>query len=150
VTNARPRSTLHSTVVHLPFILWGISFVFDLASFWRGPAMVEAALFNLAAGALAAVAAAVTGAWDYFSRLPPASRARSIARWHALVDGVATALFVASLALRWSARGALATPRVPFVLSALGVALMAVGSYLGGLTDYECAITTRRRSPDAR
>jgi uncharacterized membrane protein len=141
---------LHSFFAHVPFILWGVSFVFDLASIWRGPAMVEAALFNVAAGLVAALAAAVTGAWDYARRLPPASRARRLARWHALADAAATTLFAASLAMRWHWRGALATPRVPFVLSALGVALMAVGSYLGGLCDYQYAITTRRRSPDAR
>src|SRR5436305_109498 len=62
----------------------------------------------------------------------------------------ATALFVASLALRWSARGAAATPRAPFVLSALGVAVLGVAGYLGGLVDYEYAATTRRRSPDVR
>jgi len=141
---------LHSFVAPFPFILWGVSFVFDLASLWRGAVMVEAALFNVAAGLVAALAAAVTGAWDYTRRLPPGSRARSFARWHGLVDGAATALFAVSLALRWSARGATATPRVPFVLSAVGVALMAVGSWLGGLADYEDAATTRRRSPDAR
>jgi uncharacterized membrane protein len=137
VTNAQPRPTVHATVAQLPFILWGMSFVFDLASIWRGPAMVEAALFNLAAGLIAALAAGVTGARDYVVRLGPASRARRLAGWHALVDGVATALFACSLVARWPARGAAPTPRLPFVLSALGVAMMAVGSYLGGLTEFE-------------
>lgn len=136
-------------VAHLPFILWGISFVFDLASIWRGPVMVEAALFNVAAGVLAALLAHVTGALDYARRLRPGSRARRLARWHALVEGAATALFVASLASRWTARGAPATPRLPFVLSAVGVALMALGSYLGGLTEYEHALTTRALDRDS-
>jgi uncharacterized membrane protein len=95
-------------------------------------------------------AAAVTEARDYRVRLPPASSARRIARWQALANAVATALFVGSLALRWSVRGAAATPRVPFVLSALGVAVLGVASYLGSLVDYEYAVTTRRRSPDVR
>jgi len=93
-------------------------------------------------------AASVTEARDYFARLPPASSARRFARWHALANGVATALFIASLALRWSARGAVATPLPPFVLSGLGVAALGVASYLGGLVDYEYAATTRRQSPD--
>jgi len=150
VTDERARPPLHTLLVHFPFVLWGMSFVFDLASYWRGPAMVEAALFNLVAGLAAAAAAAVTGVWDYLKRLPPGSTARRIARWHALANATATALFVASLVLRWPARGALATPRGPFVLSALGVALLGVASYLGGLCDYEYAVTTRHRSPDAR
>lgn len=141
---------LHAFVSHFPFVLWGVSFVFDLTSIWCGPVMVEAALFNVAAGLVASLAAAVTGAWDYARRLPPGSRARQLARWHGLVDAAATALFAVSLTLRWHARGALATPRLPFVLSALGVALMAIGSWLGGLADYEYVATTRRRSPDGR
>jgi hypothetical protein len=36
------------------------------------------------------------------------------------------------------------------VLSALGVAVLGVGSYLGGLVDYEHLATTRHQSPDAR
>src|SRR5690242_218422 len=89
-----PRAPLHPLVVHFPFVLWGMSFVFDLASLWRGPTMVEAALFNLVAGLAAAVAAAVTGLWDYVTRLRPRSRERRLARWHALTVGAAALLFV--------------------------------------------------------
>ena len=133
-------------LVHFPFVLWGMSFVFDVASLWRGPTMVEAALFNLIAGFAAAVAAAVTGLWDYVTRLAPRSTARRLARWHAAANGTAVALFAASLVLRWPARGAAATPRLPFVLSAVGLALLGIASYLGGLTAYE-DLTTRPRSP---
>ncbi len=150
MTNERTRASLHTLVVHFPFVLWGTSFVFDVISIYGGPAFVEAALFNLVAGLVAMAAATVTGLWDYYTRLPPASTARRLARWRALVNALATALFVASIALRWPARGAAATPRGPFVLSALGVALLGVASYLGGLVDYAWAATTRRRSPDAR
>ena len=55
-------------------------------------------------------------------------------------------LFAASLVLRWPARGVAATPRVPFVLAAVGLALLGIASYLGGLTSYE-DVTTRPRSP---
>lgn len=152
MTNEAPtRPPLHTVLAHVPFVLWGISFVFDVASIWRGPAMSEAALFNLFAGLAFAVAAAVTGLWDYVTRLAPASTARRVARWHALANATAAALFVASLALRWHARGAPATPRLPFVLSALGVAVLGVAAYLGGIVGYEQALTTtRRQSPGAR
>jgi uncharacterized membrane protein len=149
VTSDRERAPLHTFLVHFPFVLWGMSFVFDVASLWRGPAMVEAALFNLIAGLAAAVAAAVTGLWDYVTRLVPRSASRRLARWHALANGAATTLFVLSLLLRWPTRGAMATPRLPFVLSGVGVALLGVASYLGGLTTYEAELTTRPRSPNA-
>lgn len=141
---------MHTLIVHFPFVLWGTSFVFDVISIYGGGAFVEAALFNLVAGLAAMAASTVTGIWDYYTRLPPASTARRLARWRAFVNAVATALFVASLVLRWPMRGAPATPRGPFVLSALGVAVLAVASWLGGLVDYEYAATTRRRSPDVR
>jgi uncharacterized membrane protein len=148
VTTEGARPSLHTLLVHFPRIVWGMSFLFDVISFLGGAPFVEAALFNVVAGLVAMAAATVTEARDYFARLPPASSARRFARWHALANVVATALFVGSLALRWSARGAVATPLGPFVLSGLGVAVLGVASYLGGLVDYEYAATTRRQSPD--
>lgn len=148
MTTEGPRTSLHTLFAHMPLIVWGMSFVFDVASIFGGAPFVEAALFNVIGGLVAMAAAAVTEARDYFARLPPASSARRLARWHALVNVVATALFTVSLAMRWSTRGAAATPRAPFVLSALGVAVLAVASYLGGLVDYEYAATMRRRAPD--
>jgi uncharacterized membrane protein len=148
--NERARPSLHTLLAHVPLVLWGGSFVFDVLSRFRGPVFVEAALFNLVAGLAAMAAASVTELWDYHTRLLPASTARRLARWHAIANGCATALFVASLAMRWSARGAPSTPRDPFVASALGLAVLAIASYLGGLVDWEHAATTRRQSPDAR
>jgi uncharacterized membrane protein len=148
VTTEGARPSLHTLLVHFPLIVWGMSFLFDVISFLGGAPFVEAALFNVVAGLVAMAAASVTEARDYFARLPPASSARRFARWHALANLIATALFAGSLALRWSTRGAVATPLAPFVLSGLGVAVLAVASYLGGLVDYEYAATTRRQSPD--
>jgi uncharacterized membrane protein len=147
--HAPTRTPLHSHLAHFPFVLWIVSFLFDIASTWRGPTMVEAALFNLVAGMVAAVAAAVTGWWDYARRLPKRSTSRRVARWHALASGLAMLLFLISLALRWQMRGAWATPRWPFVLSGLGVALMGLGSYVGGLIDF-ARFTTTPRSPTVR
>jgi hypothetical protein len=95
------------------------------------------------------MAAGVTGVWDYFTRLPSRSMSRRLARWHALTNAVATLLFMASLFLRWRMRGAWATPRWPFVLSALGVGLMGLGSYVGALIDFP-RFTTPPRSTSAR
>ncbi len=150
MTTEGARPSLHTLLVHVPLVVFGMSFVFDCVSFFGGAPLVEAALFNVAAGLLTMLVAGGASARDYFVRLPPASSARRIARWQALANVAATALFVASLWLRWPARGLPATPRAPFVLSALGVAVLGVASYLGGLVDYAWAATTRRRSPDAR
>jgi uncharacterized membrane protein len=143
------QSPPHTLLVHFPFVLWGMSFIFDVVSRWCGPAMAEAALFNLIAGFAAAGAATVTGFWDYAKRLAPRSKARRFARWHALATAAATALFAASLACRWHIRGVAATPRLPFVLSALGVAMLGVVSYLGGVVTSEQDFTTHSRSANA-
>jgi len=148
VTTEGARPSLHTLLVHFPLILWGMSFVFDVVSMFGGAPFVEAALFNVVAGLVAMTAASVTEARDYFARLPPASSARRLARWHALANIVATVLFVASLSLRVGARGAAATPLGPCVLSGLGVAVLGIASWLAGLVDYEYAATTRRQSPD--
>ncbi len=143
------RPLPHTIIAHVPLVLWAMSFVFDVIAYAGGAPFVEAALFNVVAGLVAMLAAGVTEAWDYRTRLLPGSPARRTARWHGLANLMATALFVASLALRLGARGAIATPRAPFVLSALGVAVLGVASWLGGLVDWQYAATTRRRSPDA-
>jgi uncharacterized membrane protein len=150
VMNERARPSLHTLLAHVPLVLWGMSFVFDVLSSSRGARFVEAALFNVLAGLVAMAAALVTELWDYHTRLAPGSTARRLARWHALANIAATALFVASLVMRVMARGAVATPRGPFVASALGVAVLGVAGYLGGLVDWEHTATTRRQSPDAR
>ncbi|MGZ3429334.1 MAG: DUF2231 domain-containing protein [Polyangia bacterium] len=150
MNDERARPSLHTLLAHMPLVLWGVSFVFDVLSGWLGARFVEAALFNIVAGLAAMAAALVTELWDYYTRLEPGSVARRLARWHALTNLAGTALFVASLAMRLSARGAVATPRGPFVASALGVAVLGVAGYLGGLVDWEHAATTRRQSPDAR
>ncbi|HXU67895.1 MAG TPA: DUF2231 domain-containing protein [Polyangia bacterium] len=146
-SEARPLP--HTLVAHIPLVVWGMSFVFDVLSYFGGSPFVEAALFNVVAGLVAMLAAGVTEAWDYRTRLSPGSPARRFARWHGVANLVATALFVASLALRAHERGAVATPRGPFVLSALGVAVLGVASWIGGLVDWEYAATTRRQSRDA-
>jgi uncharacterized membrane protein len=143
------RPLAHTLIVHVPLVLWSMSFVFDVISYFGGAPFVEAALFNLVAGLVAMLAAVVTEAWDYQKRLPPRSQARRIARWHGIANLLATALFVASLVLRLPLRGVVATPRPPFVLSALGVAVLGVASWLGGLVDWQYVATTRRQSRDA-
>ena len=149
MTTERARPSLHTLLAQMPLVVWGVGFVFDCVSFVGGAPFVEAALFNVAAGLVIMLAVGVAEARDYFGRLPPGSSARQIARWQALANLAATALFAAGLWLRWSTRGAPATPPVPFVLSALGVAILGVASYLGGLVEYAYAATTRRQSPDA-
>jgi uncharacterized membrane protein len=144
------RQPLHPLLVHFPLAMWGMSFVFDVLSLRLGPAMVVAARFNLAAGLVMAAVAAAAGVSD-FLRLPRGTMVRRIGRWHATLNGLATALFSVSLGLRFRARAALVTPHWPFVLSALGVVVIGFSGYLGGVMVYNHGagvnLTRSRRSP---
>lgn len=141
---------LHPLLVHFPIALWGMSFVFDLLSLKLGPAMVEAARYNVLGGIIAAVVAGLTGVLDYFTHLRPGSPARRIGRYHAALNGLALGLFSASLILRWQLKGAPVTPRLPIVLSAVGVAVLGISGYLGGVMVYNHGVgvdLTRARHP---
>jgi uncharacterized membrane protein len=141
------RSALHPLLVQFPLALWSMSFVFDVLSLRYGPAMSEAARFNLAGGFVAALAAAATGARDYKRRLEPRSSARRLARYHAALNALAAALFGASLLVRRHAPPSRATPELPLVLSALGVVVLGASAYLGGVLVVN--LTRSARSPRA-
>src|SRR5438046_10492175 len=91
---------LHPLLVHFPLALWGMSFVFDVLSLRFGPAMTQAARFNLAGGLIAAAVAAAAGVHDFRRRLEPRSPARRLGRWHAALNCAAASLFPASLPAR--------------------------------------------------
>jgi uncharacterized membrane protein len=139
------RRPLHPFLVPFPLVFFGMSFVFDLLSLRFGASMVEAALYNVVGGLVAAGLSAVAGLWDYRTQLERRSNGRRLARWHALINVVAVLLFAAGLGDRWAARGAEVTPRVPFILSALGVVLLGVSSYVGGVILHNFSIL--RRAP---
>jgi uncharacterized membrane protein len=139
------RRPLHPLFVPFPLVFFGMSFVFDLLSLRFGAAMVEAARYNVVGGLCAAALTALAGAWDYRAQLERGSNGRRLARWHALINIVAVGLFAAGVGDRWAARGASVTPRVPFVLSALGVVLLGVSSYVGGVILHNFSILRRAR-----
>jgi uncharacterized membrane protein len=143
---------IHPLLVQFPLAMWGMSFVFDVLSLRFGSMMVEAARFNLAAGLVMAAVAAAAGGRDFFL-LPRGSVVRRIGRWHAALNGCGATLFAVSLYLRSHPRGATVTPRWPFVLSALGVVVMGISGYLGGVmvVNHGAGITRSHQSrPDPR
>jgi uncharacterized membrane protein len=125
------KRALHPLLVPFPLAFFGMSFVFDLLSLKLGAPMVEAARYNVVGGLVAAALTVVAGVHDYRTQL--GAGGRRLARWHALVNLVAVALFAFGLGDRWAARGALVTPLRPLVLSCIAVVLLGASAYVGGV-----------------
>src|SRR5438045_7418429 len=87
---------IHPFLVAFPIGLFITSLVFDLIGVYgRHPSLWAAAWYCIVAGLCAAAVAAVVGAVDLFSVVPPNSSARSRGYKHALLNVVLVGLFVA-------------------------------------------------------
>ncbi|MCI0754656.1 DUF2231 domain-containing protein [Teichococcus vastitatis] len=137
---------IHPMLVTLPLGSWTLAFGLDLlaALGFRTRATERTADTALRAGAAGAVAAAAAGMADWQHTN---GRDRRVGTVHALVNGTALALHVASIALR--GRGQLREGRMA---SAAGWACMVVGGYLGGHMVYRRRIGVDQadRSPEPR
>ena len=95
---------IHPMLVVFPFALWTTAVVFDIMGLVTGSNVYRTvAFYNIAAGIVGAVAAAVPGIIDYFSLR---GRARRLGTYHAVLNVIALALFTASWVLRtqWACR----------------------------------------------
>lgn len=137
-TSPRP---LHPPLTDFPVALWTTSLIFDLLALWLGNALVRAAFYNIAAGCVFALAAALTGALDY-NRIPDGSPARRVGLLHGGLNVVAFTLFAVNLWMRATELNAITTPTTPVVISAIGVALIGISSWLGGHMVYDYGIGT--------
>lgn len=123
---------IHPMLVTLPIGLWIFSFVCDLfyvfgsgAAEWK-----TVAVYTMAGGIVGALLAAIPGLIDLLS-LPPEPKKTALT--HMAINLTVVALFVVNLWLRVSAPD---SGRIPFWLSAIGVALLAVSGWLGGKLVY--------------
>ena len=130
---------VHPMIVSCPLALWTTSVVTDLLFYFRrGAALPVIAKYLLAAGCLGAVAAAVPGIIDWLSIKHPG--VKRIANWHARLNIIALLIFATSLYLRMKSGGAALVDyhlKVPFLLSLLGVILIATSGWLGGALSFE-------------
>jgi nitrite reductase/ring-hydroxylating ferredoxin subunit/uncharacterized membrane protein len=120
---------LHPVITDVPIGAWTMSEVFDLLSMAAGgdKALDSAADITLSAGALAAVAAAVTGIVDW-SDVGGSHRRMGMA--HALLNTVGLVLNVSSIGLRVS--GSKPGRNMARVLSAAGYTSSALAAYVAG------------------
>lgn len=124
---------IHPMLIPFPLALWTTSFIVDvLFYFTRQPTLLVIAKFMLAAGCLAAVAAAAAGFIDWLAIKD--GEVKKVANWHARLNVIALIVFAVSLFLRMGSYSEWVGRRltIPFLLSLLGVILIAISGWLGG------------------
>jgi uncharacterized membrane protein len=121
---------IHPMLIAFPLGLLATSVVFDIVHLATGRSeLATAAFWDIAAGVVGGLLAAVFGLFDWLA-VPGGTRARRLGAWH----GAGNVVVVAVFALSWLLRlGNPANPGlVPFVLSVVAVLLATVTAWLGG------------------
>ena len=140
---------IHPMLVAFPLGLWITAFVADVIFYFlRHSTLLVISKFLLAAGCLGAVAAAIPGIVDWLAI--PAGEAKRVADWHARLNIIALIVFTASLFLRLQSYSHFVGNRltIPFLLSLLGVILIAISGWLGGELTFRYGIG-HMRDPNA-
>jgi uncharacterized membrane protein len=122
---------IHPMLVVFPLGLLVIALVFDFIYLATGnPAWSTVAFYNIAAGVIGGLLAAIPGLVDWIA-IPRGTRAKAIGLYHAVGNVVVLALFVVSWAMRWGDPG-YRPGASNIVLECLAIALALVTGWLGG------------------
>jgi uncharacterized membrane protein len=121
------KHPVHPMLVVLPLGLWIAALAFDIAYAVTGnPLWRTVAFWNIGAGIVGALLAAVPGFVDY---LDLEGRARRLATYHMVLNLAAVALF----AVNWYVRTRVASDSLwPLALSIIGVVGIMISGWLGG------------------
>lgn len=123
---------IHPSIIPFPFaFLWG-AFVADLIGLvFRRVSFTITGWHLAAAGVIMALVAAIPGFVDYFRSVPPQSSGRERATRHMVLNLITVALF----AIAWFTR--VGEPHAPsavaIVLEAIGVVLLSMAGWMGGV-----------------
>lgn len=122
---------IHPMLIVFPLGLLAISVIFDLAYLASGNShFAETSYWNILAGVIGGLAAAVFGAWDWFT-LPSGTRAKRVGLAHGLTMVATVVLFAVSWLIR-SADPLHLPGGIALTLSFVAVAIALVGGWLGG------------------
>ena len=124
-------------LVVFPFALWTTGVVFDIVGMATGNTNLrEVAFYNIGAGIVGALAAAVPGFIDY---LTLRGRAARVGTWHMSLNLAALALFTVSwlARTRWGAGIVGADSWLPTLTGIVGLALLFPSGWLGGSLVYK-------------
>jgi uncharacterized membrane protein len=122
---------IHPMLIVVPLGLFIGAVVFDAAYLWRGSsAFATAAYWNIAAGIIGGLLAAVFGAIDWFA-IPAATRAKRIGLLHGGSNVVVVLIFAVVWLMRGDTPDAAPTTNL-FLLEVVALALGGVAGWLGG------------------
>jgi uncharacterized membrane protein len=123
--------SLHQMLVVFPLGLLVMGVIFDVIYKATGSGgFSDAAYFNISAGILSGLLAAVFGFWDWL-HIPGGTRARAIGAWHGGGNVVVILLFAANWALRRH-NPAHAPDNLAFALELIALIGGSVTAWLGG------------------
>ncbi len=121
---------IHPMLIVFPLGLLATAVLFDVVYLITGDGIwAEVAFFNIAAGVVGGLAAAVFGLIDWLG-IPGGTRAKAIGLWHGAGNVVVVGLFAASWLLRLGDRRG--PDIVPIAVGIAAVALALVTAWLGG------------------
>jgi uncharacterized membrane protein len=122
---------IHPMLIVFPLGLLATAVVFDIVHLATGNStFATLAFWNIAAGIVGGLLAAVFGLWDWLA-IPSGTRAKAIGLWH----GIGNVVLVGLFAVAWLVRlgnTAYQPSGLPFLLEVVAVLLALVTGWLGG------------------
>jgi nitrite reductase/ring-hydroxylating ferredoxin subunit/uncharacterized membrane protein len=135
---------IHPMLVAFPVALWIMAFIFDLIGIAREDSLLWAAGFYcVIAGCVGAVLAAIPGALDWWTVIPPRSSGKSRGLIHGSLNVLALILFIYVAARQG---GPASEPdEIQFLVMAIGVIILGISGWLGGTLVYRNQIGVDHR-----
>ncbi|MDP8904990.1 MAG: DUF2231 domain-containing protein [Chloroflexota bacterium] len=134
---------VHPMLIVFPLGLLSIAVVFDVFYLVSGNnVFAEVAYWNIVAGVVGGLAAALFGLIDWLA-IPSGTRAKRLGLVHGIGNLIIVLLFAGSWLLRLQ-NPAYAPDLVPFLLGLVGVALALVTAWLGGELVYRLRVGVDR------
>jgi uncharacterized membrane protein len=145
------RHALHPMLVVFPLGLLTTSLVWDICRLATDSVRWGTISFwTIAAGVVGALLAAVPGFIDWLA-IPRRSRARTVGLYHMVLNLIVVALFMVSLAARWTTPGGYESAGVGrMIWGWIGLGIALVSAWLGGELIETLGISVREGAhPDA-
>ncbi len=138
---------IHPMLVAFPVGLWITALIFALIAISGGNTLLwSASFFAIIAGCVGAALAAIPGAIDLFTVVPPNSSGRKRGLIHASLNVIALLLFIY---IAWRQGGPTAADGLTVGLEVVGVVLIGISGWLGGTLAYRNQIGVDHRYANA-